>query len=94
MSRAKHYFNSNGLLLNANKTQCMFVDSRGLISQIPPNTTLQVDGATIVPSSLLKNPGIYFDQNSARIAVVQSLVLSVINYGIMVWGTTNKTHMH
>ncbi len=124
MLRAKYYFNSNGLLLNTNKTQCMFVGSRGLISQIPSNTTLQVDGATIVPSSSLKNLGIYFDQNmtfdshvnkisgkifstiiyinrikdnfskSARKTVMQSLVLSIINYGIKVWGTTNKTHMY
>ena len=92
----------------------MFVGSRGVISQIPPNTTLRVDGATIVPSSSLKNLGIYFDQymtfeqhvnkisgkifgtilyinrikdnfsKSARITVIQSLVLSIINYGIKV----------
>ncbi len=29
--KAKPYFKSNGLLLNANKTQCMFVGSRRLI---------------------------------------------------------------
>ncbi len=63
MSRAKHYFNANDLLLNVNKTQCMFVGSRGLISQIPPTATLQVDAATIVPSSSLKNLGTYFNQN-------------------------------
>ena len=62
LSRAKHYFNSNGLLLNTNKTQCMFAGSRGLISQIPPNTILQVDDTTINPSSSLKNLGTYFDQ--------------------------------
>ncbi len=124
MLRTKYYFNSNGLLLNTNKTQCMFVGSRGLISQMPPNTTLQVDGTTIVPNSSLKNLGIYFDQNmtfdshvnkmsgkifttiiyingikdnlskNARKTVMQSLVLSIINYGIKVWGTINKTHMH
>ncbi len=53
MLRGKHYFNSNVLLLNANKTQCMFIDRRGLISQIPPNTTLQADGATIVHGRIL-----------------------------------------
>ncbi len=31
-----------------------------------------------------------FNKNS-RIAVIQSLVLSVISYGIKVWGTTNVT---
>ena len=124
LSRAKHYFNSNGLLLNTNKTQCMFAGSRGLISQIPPNTILQVDDTTIVPSSSLKNLGIYFDQymtfethvnkisgkifstilyinrikdnfsKDARKTIIQSLVLSLMNYGIKVWGTANKTNMH
>ena len=121
LSKAKRYFNSNGLLLNTKKTQCMFIGSRGLISQIPPNTTLRVDGATIIPSSSLKNLGIYFDQHMtfdshvnkisgkifstiiyinrikdsfskcSRKTVIQSLVLSIINYGIKVWGTTSKT---
>ncbi len=102
----------------------MFVGSRGLISQIPPSTTFQVDGATIIPSSSLKSLGIYFDQcmifethvnkisskifitilyinrikdnfsKNARITAIQSLVLSIINYGIKVWGTTNKTNMY
>ncbi len=124
MSGAHHYFNSNGLLLNAKKTQCMFVSSRELMSQILPNTTLHVDGATIVPSSSLKNLGIYFDQTmsfdshvnkisgkifstilyinriknnfskTTRKTVIQSLVLNIINYGIKVWGTTNKTHIY
>ncbi len=28
-----------------------------------------------------------------RITVVQSFLLSIINYGIKIWGTANKTHM-
>ena len=124
LSKAKHYFNSNGLLLNTNKTQCMFIGSRGLLSQIPPNTSLRVDGATIISSSSLKNLGVYFDpamtfdshvnkisrkifstiiyinrvkdnfSKSARVIIIQSLILSIINYGIKVWGTTNNTLMH
>ena len=39
----------------------MFVGSRKYISEIPPNTTLRVDGSTIVPSRSLKNLGIHFD---------------------------------
>ncbi len=30
----------------------------------------------------------------ARIALIQSLVLSIINYGIKIWGTANMTHMN
>ena len=61
LSKAKRYFHTNALMLNTNKTQCMFVGSRGLTSQIPPNTSLQVDGTTIIPSTSLKNLGICFD---------------------------------
>ena len=119
LSQAKRYFHSHGLLLNTTKTQCMFVGSKGLISQIPPNTCLQVDNTSIFPSSSLKNLGIYFDSHMtfnthvskiskkvfstvlyinrskdcfnrrARITLIQTLVLSIINYGIKIWGTTN-----
>ncbi len=70
MSRAKQYFNSNGLLLNTNKTQCMFVGSRGPMSQILPNTTLQVDGDTIVPSMT-------FD---SRVNKIRGKIFSIILY--------------
>ena len=123
LSKAKKYFNLNGLMLNTRKTQCMFIGSRGMTSQIPQNIHLQVDNSTIVPSTSLKNLGVYFDTNltfdthiskisskifgtityinrakdnfskQTRIMVVQSLVLSIINYGIKTWGTANKSHM-
>ncbi len=34
----KSYFNTNGLLLNLNKTQCIFIGSRTLLSRIPTDT--------------------------------------------------------
>ena len=34
----------------------------------------------------------YFNNNT-RITVIQSLVLSIINYGISIWGTTNSTQI-
>ena len=121
LSQAKGYFHLNGLMLNTTKTQCMFVGSKGLISQIPPNTCLQVDDTNIFPSSSLKNLGVYFDSHMtfnthvnkiskkifstilyinrskdcfnrrARITLMHTLVLSIINYGIKIWGTTNIT---
>ena len=51
---AKNYFNANGLLLNIKKTQCMFIENRGHISKILPNTCLKVDGSEIAPSKTLK----------------------------------------
>ncbi len=123
LSKAKRYFQLNGLMLNTKKTQCMFIGSRGMTSQIPQNIHLQVDDSKIIPSTSLKNLGVYFDAHltfdthmskisskifgtimyinrikdnfskKTRITVVQSLVLSIINYGIKIWGTANKTHM-
>ena len=102
--KTKRYFHSNR----------KFVGSRGLISQIPPNTSLQVDGTTLVPCCSLKNLGIYFDTHmtfdthlskiwgkifstiifinrikdnfnkSARITVIETLVLNIVNYGIKI----------
>ncbi len=47
LSQAKRYFHVNGLMLSTTKTQFMFVGSKGLISQIPPNACLQVDQTKI-----------------------------------------------
>ncbi len=55
LSQAKRYFHVNGLMLKTTKTQWMFVGSKGLISQIPPNTCLQVDQTNIFPWRFLKN---------------------------------------
>ncbi len=65
LSQAKRYFHLNGLLLNTSKTQCMFVGSRGLKSQIPANTCLRVDETNIFPSCSLKIFGIYFYSHMA-----------------------------
>lgn len=108
-------------MLNTTKTQCVFVDSKGLVSQTPPNTCLQVADTKMLPSCSLKNLGVYFDSHitfnthvnkmskkifstilhinrskdcfnrRAIITLVQTLVLSIINYGIRIWGTTNIT---
>ncbi len=116
LSKLKDYFHLNGLLLNANKAQCMFIGSRGHFTQIPGDGSIKVDGANIVPSTSVKNLGIYFDNylqfdthithicrksvgtimyinrikddfsKNARITILQSIVLSVINYGIIVMG--------
>ncbi len=60
---AKIYFNANGLMLNAKKKQCIFIGTRRLLSLIPPNTHLMVDGNIITPSTSVKNLGIYFDNH-------------------------------
>ena len=120
---AKLYFYNNGLMLNSGKTKCMFIGTRGLLSQIPPDTHMLVDGNVITPSTSIKNLGVHFDNHllfdthitkiskkvygtimqinrlrdyfdrRTRIIVTQSLALSIINYCISIWGTTNSTQI-
>ncbi len=123
MNKIKSYFNKNGLLLNEEKTQCIFIGSRTLLLRIPNNTVIYFNNTQIKPSDSVKNLDLYFDKHmlfdthiteltkktfgtlvyinrirnqfstKARTAVVQTLVLSLINYGMTIWGTTNKTQL-
>ena len=120
LKEAKTYFQINGLNVNENKTQCMFVGSRQLISVIPPNTVIVFGNTAITPSKSVKNLGVFMDQymlfdihinhisskingilrylnrikesfdKESRIIVVQSLVLSIINYCLKVWSVTTQ----
>ena len=60
--RMKLYFQQNGLLLNENKTQCIFIGSRQYISQIDENFIINFNGNKIKPQKEVKNLGLYFDQ--------------------------------
>ena len=122
--QAKTYFNSNGLLLNENKTQFIFFGSRQYLSRIPKDIEIQFGNVTIKQSFKVKNLGIYMDsyltfhhhidelikkttgtliflnrvwdrfQPECRVMAVQALILSVLNYCLPVWGSTNKTQMN
>ena len=59
---AKNYFQINGLNVNERKTQCIFIGSRQLIAQIPPETKIYFGDTPIVPSSTVKNLGVHMDQ--------------------------------
>ncbi len=63
LTRAKSYFNINGLMLNSKKTQCLFVGTRALTKHIPENTVIMFDNTLITPSKYVKNLGIYMDCN-------------------------------
>ena len=56
--KAQLYFYKNGLMLNANDTQCMFVGTRGLLSQIHPDTLCK---SIEISCKFLKNLDIHFD---------------------------------
>lgn len=121
LKQVRKYFLENGLKLNTNKTQCLFLGTRQLLAHIPHNTTIRCAGSDIQPSTHAKNLGIYLDSyltfekhtseiikkamgtlmfvnrnkdyftKDTRITILQTLVLSALNYGITVWGTTNST---
>ena len=63
IKKVQLYFDKNVLMLNANKTQCMFVGARGLLSQIPPYTRMQVNGNQYVLCKSFKNLDIHFDNH-------------------------------
>ena len=58
---AKTYFQKNGLLLNAKKTQCIFIGARQYISRIHDNITINFNCNEIRPQNKVKNLGIIFD---------------------------------
>ena len=60
--KAKYYFDKNGLLINPNKTQFIFVGSRQNISRIPENTMICFDDINIAPSLSVKNLGVHMDR--------------------------------
>ena len=62
LTLAKNHFNKNGLLVNSNKTQCIFIGSRQNIAKIPKDVLIRFGGSDITPSLNVKNLGIYFDQ--------------------------------
>ncbi len=42
LTKANHYSLRNGLMINPNKTQCIFTGNRQLLSRIPNKTTIKL----------------------------------------------------
>ncbi len=59
LSRAVSYFSKNGLMLNSQKTQCMYIGSRQSPSKIPDNVTILLCGSKIEPSNNVKSLDLY-----------------------------------
>lgn len=58
----KIYFDMNGLMINAKKTQIIFIGSRQNISRVPADTKINFDGHELPTSTVVKNLGVYFDR--------------------------------
>lgn len=56
------YFATNGLKLNGDKTNIIFIGSRQNISRIPDDLSIQIGSSLIVPSKTIRNLGITIDQ--------------------------------
>ncbi len=60
MNKIKSNFNTNRLLLNEKKTQCIFIGSRTMLSRTPNNTVIYFNNTQIKPSVSVKNLALYF----------------------------------
>ncbi len=49
-------------MINSNKTQCIFIGSRQLLSHIPKDVVIQLGGTSIRHSTNVKNLGLYMDR--------------------------------
>ncbi len=84
VSRAKSYFNNNGLLLNPNKTQCLFVGTRPAIRRIPDNTTFNLNSTSVIRSKQVKNLGVYMDQHMSFEVHIHDMHKKVIGILLLV----------
>ncbi len=48
-------------MLNSNKTQCIFIGNKQLLSHAPPNIVIEIDGEVITLSSYVKKLGMYME---------------------------------
>ncbi len=61
LTQIRSYFLKNGLKLNTDKTQCIFLGTRQLLAHIPNKTIIRCADSDIRPSLNAKNLGIYLD---------------------------------
>ncbi len=70
-------------MINANKTQCIFIGSRQLCSRIPKDTVVNIDGITISPTTHIKNLGLYMNQYmpfEAHVHKISKKVMGMLIY--------------
>ncbi len=66
LKNIKKYFFSNVLMLNSKKIQCIFIGNKQLLSNVPPNTIIEIDGEAISPSNHVKNLGMYYRRQKGQ----------------------------
>ena len=61
--KVNQYFSDNGLKMNANKTQFLFIGSRQYISKLPDDLSIKVNNDSIKPKENVKNLGVTMDKH-------------------------------
>ena len=54
LCQLKTYFHRNGLMINADKTQCIFIGTRQLMVKVQDNYVIKFDGKNITPCKQVK----------------------------------------
>ncbi len=62
MRISRAYFLRQGLMMIANKTQCIFIGTRQLLSKIPLNVKIELQDDIIEPVINVKNLGVFLDR--------------------------------
>ncbi len=89
----KTYFSENGLMINASKTQSIFIASRQLYSRIPEDVVIKFDDTSISPSSHVKNLGLYMDRYmsfATHVSEISKKVMGMLIYSNRMSSYLNK----
>ena len=62
MNRVNSYFSRNGLKINTDKTQFIFVGSRQYVDQIPSDLVIRAGTSYLSPNKCVKNLGLFLDR--------------------------------
>ena len=63
MERVNKYFSENGLKVNSDKTQFIFIGSRAYIDRIPDDIKIKVGNSELSPKDSAKNLGVILDSH-------------------------------
>ncbi len=80
LSLARTYFNTNGLMLNTSKTQCIFIGTKPIIKKIPTDTKITFNNTFITPSTHVKNLGVTIDSHMSFDVHIKEMYRKVMGH--------------
>ncbi len=93
LSLAKKYISSNGLMLNSDKTQCIFIGTRPIIRLLPLDTKDNIDNTSITPSTHVKNLGVIMDCHLNFDAHIHEMYKKTMGH-LLFLNTVRSLHMN